>query len=162
MRKSAAALWLVVCEVAFAQPAPAPGRWTEGEVTDQMSGERLKFASIRSDASLQLQPPYSGKNYGVIHVAQSLDGGYSVSVVVDKGQIVCIQECDVWVKFDTREILAFRARPPSDFSSNMVILRRGSLFYDWLAKSSRVKVQLLMFQSGSPVLEFTQNAPPKL
>lgn len=139
----------------------AQAGWQYDESADQMTGKKTITAVIESNNSLNLDRPYSGQNYGRIHVRRHPTYGLDVIVTVDKGQILCraYDGCSVSVRFDDHQPMRFSGKSSADYNSKVVFLSNASRFIEGAKKARKIFVQLTMYQAGSPVLEFYADKP---
>jgi len=130
--------------------------WKVDRSVDRMTGSVTVASTLRSVNSLKLAFPYHGKNHGYITIGGT-DGAQSVVIVgIDKGQMLCFQDCSIQANFDDSEIVTFYARSPSDHSSDYVILERPEYFLDWINGAKKIMIRIDVYQGGAPVLEFRQ------
>ena len=124
-----AARWLalVFCLVSMAANA---AQWSYQESVDKMTGKTASYATVRSDNSLSLSSPYSGRNHGAITVRKHPKYGVDVYVYVEKGQILCrsYDGCSVVIRFDDAKPQRFSAVEPADHSSDTVFISNESKF----------------------------------
>lgn len=148
-----ASLFAVLLSVAWHVHA-----WKVVTSTNEMTGEKLRRAEMRSDNSLRLAFPYQGANRGTLTVIP-VEGRVMVMVGVDKGQILCLQGCSITARFDDSVAVHFDARPAADLSTDYIVLDRGDQFVEWLEGARKIRVQISLFQNGAQVLAFTQKRP---
>jgi hypothetical protein len=127
-----------------------------------MTGVEVLTAKLKSLNTINLRSPYQGKNHGAIHVTTGGDVDPMVVVSVDKGQILCSQNCSIAVRFDTSPKMIFKASAAADMSSDYVVIENGPLFFSWLKASKNILVQLELYQNGAQILEFQQEKPPQV
>lgn len=165
MKKTIVIASMLLCSAAHAQSKAwpeKPGQWVYTEHVDKMYGDKTRTGSIKSETKIQLKPPYSGKNAAWLHVTSLPNGDYGVSISLEKGQILCPINCEVVARFDGSSVMSFKARSPADLSTSSVHINRGGNFFDWMAKSKEMMVQVLLYQHGEQVLEFKLQEPPAL
>lgn len=128
-----------------------------------MSGKTTRYAQIRSDNSLSLGFPYSGRNYGQLTVRQHPKYGLDVIFQVEKGQLMCNghRGCVIAVKFDDKAPMTFSADGPEDNSTEVAFLRDEGRFINAARGARRILVQVTMFRAGNQLLEFTAPEPLK-
>ena len=137
--------------------------WNYEEEADRMSGKKAKYAQTESDNSLNLRFPYQGKNHGVVQVRQHPQYGLDVILIVDKGQILCSQfsSCNVTIRFGDGKPMTFEGSPSADNDSKVVFLKNPRRFINEAKKHKNFAVQLMMYQAGNQVLEFSVPEPLK-
>lgn len=133
--------------------------WTYKNKTNAMDDSKYRLASLRSKNSLNLNFPYSGKNHGNINFIFMENNRNLVTIGVDKGQILCNEPCMTGFRFDNSDTIYLYAKRASDGSSDYIVLERPDLFLDWAKDAKLIKVQLDMYQGGSPILEFRTKIP---
>jgi hypothetical protein len=144
---------------------PAFAQWTYKTYSDPMGAAPVRVASIRSLNFHQLPFPYSGKTFAHLALRYREGGDIDVLVGVDQGQILCRSDCETRVRFDDDAAEGFDSAGPTDYSSDTVFLRSEESFVERILKSKRVRVELLMYQAGSRVFEFSVRGvrwPPPL
>lgn len=139
----------------------ASADWKYSTPTDAMTSKPIKLAVLQSDNSLDLDRPYSGVNYGNLVIRQSPRQGLDIMFSVDKGQIICdrYNGCAVSVRFDDAPPMRFNAGGSSDHDSKVLFLRNESKFVAAAAKAKRILVQVVIYQAGQQVLEFSSPKP---
>ncbi|MDH6185504.1 hypothetical protein [Polaromonas sp. CG_23.6] len=147
--------------VAMLVCASASAGWVYDDSTDKMTGKKTSTASIESNNSLSLAFPYQGKNFGNILVRQHPSYGLNVIFYVDKGQILCrsYAGCSVTVRFDDKPPMKFEANGSEDNDPKVIFLKGASRFIEAAKKAKTILVQVTMYQSGAPVLEFHSASP---
>jgi hypothetical protein len=147
--------------LALLASASAHADWSYSEDTDAMTSKRTSYAQLQSDNSLNLGFPYKGKNHGNLTVRQHPKYGLNVIFTIDKGQLICrsYDGCSVMVRFDDKPAVRFGANGPADHSSDTIFISGASQFVASASKAKRILVQANVYQSGSPVLEFSSSTP---
>jgi hypothetical protein len=133
------------------------GQWRYQDDMDQMTGKASHIASIDSNNSLDLSSPYSGQNNGHLFVRKHPKYGTDVIFSIDKGQLLCrtYDPCDISVKFDGKAPMKFKGVPPADHDSTTAFLSSPLKFIANARKAKKILVQVTIYRSGSPILEFT-------
>jgi hypothetical protein len=132
---------------------PSINSWEYSEEVDKMTSKTIKFASIISNESLNLDSPYDGMNYGRLCVRKK--EGLNIYVSVDKGQIS--GEYDnhyIMVRFDEEKAMRFDYNEPQDNSSDLIFIDNETKFLSKLKKSKKVLISLPFYQNGNQILEF--------
>lgn len=137
--------------------------WSYGESADPMTSKKTVNAMIESSNSLALSFPYAGKNFGTIQVRQHPTYGLDVIFFVDKGQIQCrsYEGCTVTVRFDDKPAARYSANTSADNDSKVIFLKNAKGFINAAKLAKKILVQVTMYHSGSPVLEFQTTEPLK-
>lgn len=142
------------------------GEWDYSATRDKMTGKVSAFASITSDDSLDLEPPFedkNGLNRGTLYASKA-----GVSLAVYKGIMNCRPfgaGCVVQAKFDDGPVRQFAARGDSDGDKTWLHIRPFASFLQQLEKSNRVMIRFSMFRDGTQTLEFRSDekfSPSKL
>lgn len=132
---------------------PVINTWEYSEQIDKMTSKKTKFAVIRSNESLNLEPPYDGDNYGRITLRQK--GELNIYIAVDKGQISGGYDNNyIMVRFDDGKAIRFNYNEPQDYSSDLIFIDNESKFLAKLKKSKKVLLSLPFYQNGNQILEF--------
>jgi hypothetical protein len=137
------------------------GKWKYSAEEDKMTGKTATFAQMQSDNSLSLDFPYNGPNYGYLIVRKHPQYGLDVIVSINKGQILCssYDGCKVNVRFGDKAPVTFRASASADHDSTSIFLRNPQGFIDHASKAKSIKLQMSIYKSGAPVLEFESPTP---
>ena len=135
--------------------------WRYAQTDDKMTGKSGEYAELESNNSLQLEFPYTGKNYGRIAIRRHPRFGTNAFVLVDKGQIQCASydECHVLVKFDDAAPIKWSVSKPEDHSTDVVFFNNEKSFIAKAKKAKRILVSIVFFRSGSQILEFYTSKP---
>lgn len=132
--------------------------WSYEVKKDKMSGETIKLATLASDNTLKLSPPYDGENnYGMIFVRQTGHETVNVYIAIEKGQILCPgygDGCSVTVRFDDKKPTSFRAIGPNDYSSTAFFIGDARRFVAASKLAKEILIQFPMYSAGNQILEF--------
>lgn len=136
-------------------------RWDYYTDTDKMTDKTWHRAVIQSSNSLNLAWPYAGVNHGRLLVHKRGTNGLAAGVTIDKGQILCpsSEGCSVKVKFGDGQPVPFKADGTADHNPKMIVFRHPELFIALAKTAKTIKVQMTIYQSGAPVLEFETPSP---
>ncbi|MCB1635689.1 MAG: hypothetical protein KDI51_13950, partial [Xanthomonadales bacterium] len=75
--------------------------WSYQDITDEMSGEKGKQASVTSTNKLSFKFPYQGAQRAKLVIRDHPVHGKDAIVMIDRGQMLCgINECELRVRFD--------------------------------------------------------------
>ena len=132
------------------EPEQPASKWEYREDKDEMRGTTAKFASIRSENTVDLDFPYGEVN-GTIWVRRRPEDGLDVMFSVDSGQIMCNSFTDTYVsiKFDDKPIQRFSCTGSSDGSNDTAFLMGGSSrALTALKKAKRTIIEAEFFQKG--------------
>lgn len=132
---------------------PLNNVWQYETSIDKMTSNETKFATITSNESLNLEPPYDGINYGYLTLRKKNE--LNIYISIDRGQIS--GEYDnlyVMVRFDDEKPIRFDYNEPQDYSSDLIFIDNESKFLSKLKKSKKVLISLPLYQNGNQVLEF--------
>lgn len=139
----------------------ALGGWDYKQNIDKMSSKQTLYAIIKSENSLNLSSPYSGRNHGHLTVRQHPTYGQNVIFQVDQGQIMCnsYNGCPIIVRFDEKPAVTFSGTEAADNDPKTVFISNSSRFIGLAKTAKRILVQVNLFHNGNPVLEFTTQEP---
>ncbi|WP_159981927.1 MULTISPECIES: hypothetical protein [unclassified Novosphingobium] len=138
-----------------AESAKPESKWTYSTNKDEMRGSESHYASLKSDAEIQLDFPY-GEQTPEILIRQSPKFGFDILVGVASGQIQCSEYSDghLSVKFDDGPIQRFGCTEAADGSSNMVFVDNAKSFLAKLKTSKKVIVEAQFYQNGMQQMTF--------
>lgn len=130
--------------------------WKYESHKDEMSGEIVYTAEIKSSNLLQFDFPYQGGVFGWLALRKHPEHGNSVIFWVDKGQILCnsYEPCIVRIKFDEDQPQEFRAFPPSDHSPDTLFIDGYNNLVEKLKTASSTLVEVTFYQEGTRKLKF--------
>lgn len=151
----------IVCLIAMTLAASANAAWQYQQQEDKMTSEKVQFAYMESNNSLNLSFPYAGKNHGKLTVRQKGKKNLDVYLSIEKGQIICPISigCKIQVRFDDGKPMEFSGSPPADHDSTVIFLNDEQRFVKAASKAKQILVQVNIYQSGSPILEFHSGKP---
>ena len=135
--------------------------WSYQSKNDPMTSKPTRSASLNSTASLALQPPYAGANFAQLDVRKVSGKSDEVIFSIEKGQTLCksyTADCNIMVRFDDAQPIAFAGQGPSDGSSTHVFLSPASKFIAEAKKAKRIKVSLAIYNNGTQVVDFSTAA----
>lgn len=150
--------------VALLEP-PAPtaplatdtyGQWEYRQFNDELTGRPGELACMRSTneirASSFARAPSRGKLCLRLHPRM----GFSAFLDVQGGHITCqsYDRCWLDVSFDSSDAERVMVNEASDHSRDSVFVARAEAFFEKLRASSRVAMQVILYDSGSPILVF--------
>lgn len=130
--------------------------WNYTTEKDEMDDSKNTFASLQSENTVNLDMPYGATSAQII-VRKMKKYGTDVIIQVGQGQIFGSEyENDnyVMVRFDDKPALKFYFDEAADGSSEVVFLRKKSLFIDYAKKAKNIKVEVPFFQAGRQIFRF--------
>lgn len=136
--------------------------WQYRTFDDPMTDQATKIAQLESNLSLDLDPPYGGRNMANLIVRQHPKRGLDVMFRVDKGQIMCRSYgdgCTLQIRFDAGGTMRFAGIEAADHDPRVVFLRDARRFVAEAVKAKRILLQASFFHNGAPVIEFRSSKP---
>jgi len=132
-----------------ATPSPLPSKWAYDSSEDQMRGSVRRFATLRSDNTIDFDFPY-GEQPGIITVRQDPQYGLDVMFSLPSGQILCHGFNDSYInaKFDDGPIRRFNCTDSSDGTSEVAFLTDPRTFLSALKKADRTVIEAEFYQAG--------------
>lgn len=126
--------------------------WEYSEIKDEMSGKVTKFATKKSENTVNFDFPYRGAQHGTISILDNK----TVLFSVEKGQIIChggsdYGTCLVRVKFDNNKEKYVNA---SEFGDRSTTIELTGLGFKELKSSKKLMIQVEVFQNGYPMFTF--------
>jgi DNA-directed RNA polymerase subunit RPC12/RpoP len=130
--------------------------WEYSTTKDDMSGKDIAFAEASSLNREDLHWPYGPGVGATLTLRKAPRSGKAVYVSLSKGQILCrsYESCTVMVRFDDRPATKYSAIGPSDGSTNIVFIQNYAKFFLDLKRSSKVLVELPLYQDGDRSWQF--------
>jgi len=131
-------------------------QWRYLSTEEGMSGKNSRTASVYSNNTINLDFPYAGAQHAQLILRRHPRWGNSVILSIERGQILChtYGNCRIGVRFDDGKVMRFSGNPPSDNSSEYVFIPAFGTFMKQLPKAKTVKIEVEIYQGGSPVFEF--------
>jgi hypothetical protein len=131
-------------------------KWSYSASTDEMTGRTSRSASIQSENSVEFDFPYQGAQHATLTLRNHPSYGRDVILSIREGQILCpsYDDCTIRVRFDDGSAERWTAAGAADHSSTHVFLRASSRFVERMRNSSVVRIQIPIYQEGSPTFEF--------
>lgn len=140
---------------------PVKSSWDLVQHKDEMSGNFVNLARVRSTNTISLGWPYQGAQKGSLTVRKHPRWGTNVYFEVERGQLLCrYDRCSITVKFDDAAPKKVSAVEPEDNNSTLLFIQNETNFINQLRKSKRVVIEFGMFQQGSQTLVFDTNGFP--
>lgn len=135
--------------------------WHTYDKKDEMSGNVIKFASLKSINYINQRFPYEGDTY----MEMTIRRGKTTDVyfVIDRGQIQCSEYNGtdrISIKFDDEQPITFRTSEAQSGSSDIIFLSGNTKrFIEKCKKSKQIKVQIPIYEYGQAVFEFQITNP---
>ena len=134
--------------------------WNYEDHPDRMTSGTIKHAIIGSENSLALGFPYSGPNYGSLHIHQAGKSRLHAAVKIQKGQVLCHHDnCSITVRFDDAKPVEFEGALGDDGRPTAVYFVNPGRFVARAIKAKSILVRVNLFHEGAPVLEFKSEVP---
>ena len=138
--------------------------WDFNFDTDKMTSSKNVWASILSDNSIDLDPPYHSANAKITVRYMKKFGGYDAIISITDGQIYGNEYSNdnyILARFDNGQPIKYWFNEPSDGSSESIFIRRKSDFIAHCKKAKDIKIEIPIFEGGRPIFEFHVDEPLK-
>ena len=134
---------------------PPQSAWSYIESTDEMTGQKMRAASVTSSNTVNFSFPYAGAQHAKLTIRR-MRGSEGVILSIEKGQLTCggYYGRSVSVRFDEKPPRKFNVTEPADHDSKMVFIRNEKSFIAEAKKAKRILIEAIVYQNGSPVFEF--------
>ena len=132
--------------------------------TDKMTSSKNIWASISSDNSVDLEPPYHSTRASITIRYMKKFGGYDAIISITDGQIYGNEYSNdnyILARFDNGQPIKYWFNEPSDGSSESIFIRRKSDFIAHCKKAKDIKIEIPIFEGGRPIFEFHVDEPLK-
>jgi hypothetical protein len=145
--------------ITAAQPAPTSMepeyKWEYTSVVDDLTGQNVYNAHLKSNNYHSFDFPYRGETYGTLILRKHPRYGKDVIFQIDRGQILCdtYSDCTVTIRFDKGKPFPITGTPPADNSSTSVFLPYNELLRS-IKNSNKMVVGITVHQEGSRVFSF--------
>lgn len=131
------------------------------EKIDEMTDAKIKFASIRSENTVELNYPY-GECALTYCVRKNSNGVNDVYLVLSSGQFSG-GEYDgsnyVMVRFDDFPATKYTFSEAADGSSDIIFLNNTKDFIRRAKKATKIKIEVPLFQEGNRLFRFSASKP---
>ena len=127
-----------------------------------MTDVQSETAQLVSNNSLKLGFPYHGTNRGHLFVSIEKGERVRVSVVVERGQILCASDCTIRMRIDGEAAFGVSGALPSDGSSVAVSLSGAEALLPLIKTARKIMIDLPMYQEGRQILEYSPSTPLRL
>lgn len=139
----------------------AHAEWRHEVTQDKMGRGSDEVATVVSNNTLSLSPPYDGKQNAAFSLRSLRDQGNEFVVAIEKGQIICEQDgCGLLVRVDDEKAFRLTGSHPKDGSSDMVVGSIGAENLRKIKKANSILIELTIYQNGDHVLEFDSKDNP--
>ena len=135
--------------------------YTYFEKTDEMTDAKIKFASITSNNTVELDPPFGDctMTYTIRRGAQNVDDVYlSISSGLFAGHQITGDNYVV-VRFDSLPAAKYFYVEPSDGSLDAVFLKNTKDFIAKAKKATEVKIEVTLYDAGNRLFRFNSPQP---
>lgn len=131
------------------------------EKIDEMTDAKIKFASIRSENTVELNFPY-GECALTYCVRKNSNGVNDVYLILSSGQFSG-GEYDgsnyVMVRFDDFPATKYTFSEAADGSSDVIFLNNTKDFIKRAKKATKIKIEVPLFQEGNRLFRFSASKP---
>jgi len=134
---------------------PPPTAWQYSETEDSMTSQKTKLAFVQSSNTVEFASPYSGEQHATL-IIRKKRGSDNVMLKIEKGQLTCGDYFgrSVSVRFDEKPPRRFSVSDSADHDSRVVFIRSEKSFIAEAKKATRIRIEAIVYQNGSPVFEF--------
>jgi hypothetical protein len=131
-------------------------KWYYSRDVDAMTSKVSLYASITSENTVSFDFPYEGAQHGRLMIRDHPTHGRDVIFAIREGQLLCqsYEDCVIRVRFDESPAESWRAVGPADHSTTSIFLRNEERFVQRMRRARIVRVQVPVYQEGSPTFEF--------
>ena len=131
-------------------------KWSYFSSDDPMASRPSHTASIQSENTVQFDFPYQGAQHATLTLRNHPSYGRDVFLTIERGQILCLsfEDCSIRVRFDEGPAERWSGSGSSDNSSTIVFIRGYSRFMERMKRAKVVRVQIPVYEEGSPTFEF--------
>lgn len=131
-----------------------PNTWEFSHLVDEMTGDSIHVASLKSKNYVTLDFPYNGKTFGSLYIRNN-GGNDDVMFVIDQGQYTSNYKVDSWmIKFDDNDPVKYRILEPESGSSETLFISPEDSFIEKLNVSDSVKIQVSFYEYGNHTYTF--------
>lgn len=124
-----------------------------------MTGSRVRFWRLTSDASLALPFPNAGQNFGRLTIRKRTKQSPEVMFRVDKGQIVCDtpDTCTLRLKFGEKPPITMAATRSTSGQSSLLFIDDARRFIREAKTASKILAQPTIYGVGPVVVSFSND-----
>jgi hypothetical protein len=129
---------------AVAEAQRLANKWTYQIDEDLMTSRKAKFATIKSENTVNFSVPYQGPQHGTLTLREHPRYGQDVIFSIDRGQLLCrsYSDCEIRIRFDEGNPERWNAIGPEDNSTTHIFLRNESRFVQKLRVAKVVRLQI--------------------
>jgi hypothetical protein len=151
----------IACAIAL-WPGLARPAWELTSYTDEMTSQEVQLATTTSANAVEFDFPYGGPQNALLQLRLHPRYGRNVILSLSRAQFLCpLDGCNILVRFDGRKAETYRAREPSDHSTDALFIGEYDDFVRKLAKAKQVRIEALFYQSGTKVFTFNVAGLPE-
>jgi hypothetical protein len=141
-----------------ASPEPVGG-WRYDQTDTVMDG-KVSLGIVDSTNQIELDFPYQGLQRGLLMLGTvGADKPPRVVFGVEKGQLTCMMECKLRVKFGDADPVEWGAGISDAGHTNVVVVDDPERFIRKVAAVDKVYVEATFYQRGPLTLEFDVRSP---
>ena len=136
-------------------------KYSYSEKVDEMTDGKIKFASITSDNTIELEFPY-GDCVLTYTIRKSSKGDNDVFLRISSGQFIGNEFTGnnyVTVRFDSLPATKYFFVNASDGSTDVVFLKNVKDFIAKAKQAKEVKIEVTLFDAGSRLFRFSTPEP---
>lgn len=132
-------------------------KWTYRNTSDEMTSRSGVVSFIESDNTVTFDFPYQGAQHATLLLREHPRHGNDVIFQIERGQIQCssYSGCPIIVRFDESPAEVWDGNEPADNKSTLVFIPNYGTFLRRLKASKVVRIQIGVYQQGSPVFTFS-------
>lgn len=147
-----AALLLIALSSSVTQGA---GNWQYGEFRDDVTGETVETASVKSVNSVTFAFPYDGAQRAELTFYKRGNQLTSAVFAIAKGQFICRPgDCSVMVRYDEAEPRLVWATEPTDGSTNYLRLKLDADHLQAMRSAKAMRIFATFYQEGTHTFTF--------
>lgn len=135
--------------------------YTYSEQTDEMTDAKIKFASITSDNTFELEFPY-GECSLTYTIRKNAKGNNDVYLHISSGQFMGNQitgDNYITVRFDDLPASKYSFSNSSDGSSDYIFLNNTKDFIAKAKQAKEIKIEVTLFNEGNKLFRFSSPQP---
>lgn len=127
-------------------------KWNYDIDTDEMTGEKIYFASCESKNTEYLEFPYEGGTKLILTI-RNMNGKNKIYVKINKGQLQTYDKY-VSIRLDNGKVTNYSLRGSSDGDSKFAFIYAGNSLISQFKKASVIKIQLPFYRNGKRTFTF--------